>query len=236
MNWLTTKQRYEIRDHAVDRIEEETCGFVLTDGTVVAVANEAEDKANRFMIGPVAYAKYDEAIAGVWHSHLELAGFSELDQQVLSADVLPWAVYCLMDDSFHECDPNTVAPFEGRPFVFGVYDCYSLISDFLKSEGVDLPPWTRGTWGEWNTPGFTPFDDESKNYGKPVGNERYQAGDILLLNLGDYANHTDHVGVFVNNKQFLHHPSQGVSRLQTFGSYWKRRLNLVIRPHSLCSH
>lgn len=236
MNWLTEEQQLQIRIYAADRLEEETCGFVLTDGSVVAVENEADDKANQFLIGAACYAKYDERIAGVWHSHLELAGFSELDQQVLSADVLPWAVYCLMDDSFHECNPQTIAPFEGRPFVFGVYDCYSLISDYLKGEGVNLPSWARGSWGEWNTPGFTPFDDEWKKHGKLVANNRYQAGDILLLNLGDYSSHTDHVGVFINSNQFLHHPAQGVSRLQTFGSYWKRRLNSVIRPFPLCSN
>lgn len=233
MNWLTAEQRIAIRDCAVKQPEEETCGFVLTDGSVVAVENEARDKANQFIIGPTCYAKYDETIAGVWHSHLELAGFSELDQQVLSSDVLPWAVYCLSDDSFHECDPSTVAPFEGRPFVFGVYDCYSLITDYLKEIGVSLPPWPRGNWGEWNTPNFSPFDDEWRNFGKLVTRSPYQAGDMVLFNLGDYPNHTDHVGVFINPKQFLHHPSQGVSRLQTFGGYWKRRVNWIVRPHSL---
>lgn len=233
MNWLTTQQRTTIRDLAVDRLSEETCGFVLTDGSVVRVANEAEDRVNEFVIGADSYAKHDENIKGVWHSHLELAGFSPLDQQVLAADVLPWAVYCLLDDSFHECDPQITAPLEGRPFVFGVYDCYSLITDYLNGRGVELPPWPRGTWGEWNTPTFSPFDDEWKNFGRPVSDGRYQGGDMLLMNLGDFPNHTDHVGVFVDGKHFLHHPSQGVSRLQTFGSYWKRRLNWVIRPHSL---
>ena len=233
MNWLTTAQKTAIRDFAVKCAEAETCGFVLKDGSVVQIANEAGDKRNAFVIGATTYAQYDEDILGVWHSHLDLAGFSQLDQQVMSSDVLPWAVYCLGDDSFHECDPTTVAPFEGRPFVFGVYDCYSLITDYLKGEGVTLPEWPRGSWGEWNTPNFSPFDDEWKNFGKLVTCGAYQAGDMLLLNLGDYPNHTDHVGVFVNSKQFLHHPAQGVSRLQTFGGYWKRRLNWVVRPHSL---
>lgn len=233
MNWLTNKQKTEIRDFAIKRLDEETCGFVLRDGSVVCVENEAEDRCNEFLISASSYARYDEDIVGVWHSHLELAGFSQLDQQVLQSDVLPWAVYCLRDDSFHECDPVTTAPFEGRPFVFGVYDCYSLISDYLKGKGVELPEWVRGNWGEWNTPTFSPFDDEWSKIGKPVKTKDYQPGDILLMNLGDYPNHTDHVGVFINSTQFLHHPSQGLSRVQTFGGYWKRRLNWVIRPYTL---
>ena len=233
MNWLTVEQKTAIRNFAVACVEEETCGFVLKDGSAIRVKNSAVDKANQFAIDAATYAKYDEDILGVWHSHLDLAGFSQLDQQVLSSDELPWAVYCLGDDSFHECDPTTVAPFEGRPFVFGIYDCYSLITDYLKGLGVALPPWPRGNWGEWNTPSFSPFDDEWRNFGKLVTRTPYQAGDMVLFNLGDYPNHTDHVGVFINSKQFLHHPSQGVSRLQTFGGYWKRRVNWIVRPHSL---
>ena len=233
MNWLTDQTKTQIRAYACETPNEESCGFVLEDGIAVQVANKAEDPINQFAIDPFDYARFDSSIQGVWHSHLDFAGFSALDQQVMAADDLPWAVYCLSDDSWHQCDPGVTAPFEGRPFVFGVYDCYSLITDYLMKEGVQLPPWRRGSWGEWNTPAFSPFDDEWKNYGRTVKNGIYQAGDMLLLNLGDFPSHTDHVGVFVNSKQFLHHPAQGVSRLQTFGGYWKRRLNWVVRPHSL---
>ena len=235
MNWLTPDTRRQIRRLAVSAPEQETCGFVLSTGEVVIVPNNAQDPSNEFLISEWDYMRFDNDIVGVWHSHLELAGFSELDQQVMSADTLPWAVYCLRDDSFHQCDPTTEAPLEGRPFVFGTYDCYSLVSDYLKSFKVQLPPWPRGRWGEWNTPSFHPFDDEWSRVGKPVPDGVYKAGDILLLNIGDYPGHTDHVGVFVNARQFLHHPSQSVSRLQTFGGYWKRRLNWVIRPHELWS-
>ena len=233
MHWLTSEQKLQIRQLAASTHTEETCGFVLSDGAVIQAPNIADDRINEFAISPLFYAEHDEHVKGVWHSHLELAGFSPLDQQVMSTDVLPWAVYCLRDDSWHECDPTQPAPLEGRPFVFGHYDCYSLITDALAELGVVLPPWKRGSWGEWNTPGFRPFDVEWSKYGKLVTDGRYQEGDILLLNLGDHAGHTDHVGLMVGAKRFLHHPSGGVSRLQTFGSYWERRLNCVVRPFSL---
>ena len=234
MHWLTSIQKETIRRMAAARHTEETCGFVLHDGQVLEVPNTADDPINEFAISPEVFANHDEHIKGVWHSHLQLAGFSPLDQQVMSADTLPWAVYCLRDDSWHECDPTTTAPLQGRPFVFGTYDCYSLVSDTLATMGVTLPPWKRGAWGEWNTPMFDPFDVEWKKHGKPVTDRCYQRGDILLMNLGDHAGHTDHVGVMVDPKHFLHHPSESISRIQTFGSYWERRLNWVVRPFSLC--
>ena len=234
MNWLSKDEKHNIKRLAAKLHDEETCGFVLNNGTVIQVENKAEDRANEFEIDAEIFAQYESNIKGIWHSHLELAGFSPLDQQVMSADTLPWAVYCLRNDTWHQCDPTTTAPLEGRPFVFGYYDCYSLITDKLAEMGVTLPPWKRGRWGEWNTPGFCPFDQEWKKYGRPVMNRLYQAGDILLMNLGDHPGHSDHVGVMVDRKRFLHHPSGGISRTATLGSYYERRLNWVVRPFALC--
>ena len=233
MNWLTDDQRAAVRAYATSNPEEETCGFVLSGGEVIEVPNVAADRTELFEISPADYARHEEQIIGVWHSHLTLAGFSPMDQQVLSADILPWAVYCLSDDSFHQCEPEVTAPLEGRPFVFGVYDCYSLISDKLETMRVNLPEWPRGNWGEWNTPAFRPFDEQWSAIGSPVFDGAYQEGDILLMNLGDHAGHTDHVGVFLNHREFLHHPANHQSRRQIFGSYWNKRLNWVIRPHAL---
>ena len=162
MNWLSADQQLQIQRLACAQHNQETCGFVLTDGTVIKVANVAADPINEFAISSATYLKHEHQLKGVWHSHLTLAGFSPLDQQVMGQDTVPWAVYCLSNDSWHQCDPTTVAPFEGRPFAFGHYDCYSLISDYLRDLGVNLPQWERGKWGEWDNALFTPFDDNAK--------------------------------------------------------------------------
>ena len=235
MHWLSESEQDKIRQLSLQHPSRESCGFVLQNGEVVSVDNVADNPTDEFAINPLTLARYEDHLKGVWHSHRQLAGFSPLDQQVLSSDTLPWAVYCMADNSFHQCDPTTTAPYEGRPYVFGVYDCYSLVVDYLQELGVTLPKWKRGTWGEWNTPEFRPFDDEHHKIGKPVTAGAYKKGDILLFNIGDYSGHTDHLGVFTSPKRFLHHPTSGVSRYQTFGGYWERRLNWVIRPNALWS-
>lgn len=237
MNWLTPQQQCEIRRLASKRPEHEACGFVLNDGRVVATANIALDPSRQFEISPSDYAANDAlGIAGVWHSHLTLEAFSPLDQQVLLADPMPWAIYCLATGTFVQCAPGAVAPLIGRPFVYGIYDCYSLTSDFLSGLGVTMPSWPRGLYGEWNCPGFSPFDDQASSVGNPVQGESYQRGDILLFNLGDHAGHTDHIGVFVDHRRFLHHPADRSSRVDRFGSWWERRVRLVVRPWALCQN
>lgn len=234
MNWLTERQRVEIQRFACASPDRETCGFVLSDGAVVDVLNVAEDPVERFEISPQDYLHADMlGIKGVWHSHLTLDAFSPLDQQVMASDDLPWAVYCLKTDRFHQCDPSAVAPLIGRPFCFGIYDCYSLITDKLAELGVELPAWPRGQYGEWNQPGFFPFDEQAESVGEPVFDKRYQEGDILLMNLGDYSGHSDHVGVFVDETHFLHHPAARESRIDRFGSWWERKTRLVLRPAAL---
>ena len=148
MNWLTVQQKREIARFSAGNPTEEVCGFVLEDGSVCAVDNIAKDRTTSFEISAKDYVHADICgIRGVWHSHIDLDGFSPLDQQVLSQDTLPWAVYCHRTGTFTQCDPDSIAPLIGRPFCFGVYDCYSLVSDFLSEKGVALPSWPRGKWG-----------------------------------------------------------------------------------------
>lgn len=236
MNWLTLDQREKIRAFAVQEPDKETCGFVMQDNSVLWVENMAEEPMTHFEIGAKEYARHELlGIKGIWHTHLYHDGFSPLDQEVMAADDIPWAVYCISKDSFSQCDPTAPAPFENRPFAFGRYDCYSLVSDVLAQMGVQLPSWERPRYGMWNTPDFTPFDEQAANVGRPVNNGRYQRGDILLLNLGDHPGHTDHVGVFVSPTHFLHHPAEQKSRINRFGSWWERRLRMVVRPEGLWS-
>lgn len=236
MNWLTIDQQRVIRQLASSTPEAETCGFVLTSGDVAQVPNSSPEPANHFVIDPEDYAAYDEmGIAGVWHSHLTEPGFSPTDQNVLRGDDLPWAIYCLATDTFAQVNPGAPAPFVGRPFCYGVYDCYSLVCDYLSELGVNMPIWARGPYGEWNTPEFVPFDNEAPSLGPEVVDENYQAGDLIFFNLGDCKNHIDHIAVFNSSTTFLHHLADKPSRIDRYSAYWKAHVKYVIRHQQLCA-
>ena len=108
MKWLSKRQRSEIRKLAAACPDQEVCGFVFEGGEVLQAPNVAADPSEQFEISPLFYAKHEgNGIKGIWHTHLHLDGFSPLDQQVMAADTLPWAVYCLENDNFSECDPSS---------------------------------------------------------------------------------------------------------------------------------
>jgi len=234
MNWLTEQQKEQIRKLAGTNPEEETCGFVMPDGSVIQVPNTAKNPKEEFRIEASTVAEYAEAV-GCWHSHLEMERFSVRDQLAIHADgQMPWAVYTLSSNKFCECDPLSYAPYEGRPYVWGIWDCYSLICDWLERErDVRLPEWERGTWGEWDEPHFKPFDEEWSTWCRRVDEPR--VGDILLFNVGSHHGHTDHVGVVTTNHYFLHHPASKLSCKSRLGSHWLRRVNSIVRPIELCS-
>lgn len=238
MNWLTVEQKQQIKQLAADNPHEESCGFVLENGDVIAVKNIHTEKEFNFKIDGNDYLKWDkEGIKGIWHSHTIDSDFSPTDQMVMRCDTLPWAVYCISKNTFTEADLSKPAPLLGRPFIYGVWDCYSLTTDFVKEAGVILPPWKRGPYGEWEQPGFFEFDNNWDKYNTiDVTKKKYQKYDIVLMNLGSIKGHTDHIGVFMDEgRTLLHHPYNGLSRKNRWSQWLATRTNLVVRPRKLCS-
>lgn len=48
---------------------EERCGVVLKDGTIVEIENLAEDKTNSFRMNPSAVLALLDMIEATWHTH-----------------------------------------------------------------------------------------------------------------------------------------------------------------------
>lgn len=62
----------------------EACGFVLHDGDVVALVNQAPQARREYVIAPEDVARYGERIIGVFHSHPDgIAAFSARDRQLM---------------------------------------------------------------------------------------------------------------------------------------------------------
>lgn len=233
MNWLTADQQTTIMRISRGQPDRESCGFVLADGTVREVQNAAEDPSVAFLIPHAITAEVEAqgGYRGIWHSHLASPEFSPQDQATIVATGDRWAVYDIASDRFVEADPTEAAPFVGRPFVYGLYDCYSLASDYCQSIGrTGLPPWPRGAYGEWMAEDFRPFDEELPKYGELIDKDAPRLeGDVLMVSV--LGHHSDHVGVWLGRNRWLHHPAEGKSCIATWGSHWQNRLRGVVRVH-----
>ena len=233
MNWLTAEQQSAIRKYATEMRTAEVCGVVLNDGSVVKLDNKADDPVNHFKIDPVELAAYDDKIVGVWHSHLELDGFSPHDQAQINAGDWCWAVYVLPKDRFWEVDLTAEAPIVGRPYCWGVYDCASIVEDWYRKADVPWPAYERGAYGEWDAPGFDAFDRLWPEVGIEVSMESRAKDDMVQMSVS--GNHTDHIGVLITPDRLLHHPAERLSMVSVYGEQWKRQTVPIVRPHKRCA-
>ncbi|OAT38668.1 NlpC/P60 family protein [Proteus myxofaciens] len=127
--------------------------------------------------------------------------------------------------------PQTELDYENRPYIYGKYDCYSLIRDyFLREEGIVLNDYPREVYSldpeknifEIQAPeeGFVKIEDTS-----------LQSGDMLIFNLP--STRLQHAAIYMGNGQMLHHLPPGLSCREAYSEKWKKRTSSVWRHNSL---
>ncbi|GEM_PF-1711277 len=127
--------------------------------------------------------------------------------------------------------PQTEPDYENRPYIYGQYDCYSLIRDYLlREKGIALNDYPREVYflGSGNNifevqapeEGFVKIEDTS-----------LQAGDILVFNLP--STRLQHSAVYIGNGQMLHHLPPGLSCREAYSEKWEKRTSSVWRHNNL---
>lgn len=97
------------------------------------------------------------------------------------------------------------ANLEGREFVYGTHDCYTIVRDFYKQNfDIDLPNYARPNrfWefdmdmymDRYITNGFQVLDCHPSEY---------RPGDVVLMAINSAV--ANHAGVFVENGKMIHH-------------------------------
>lgn len=148
---LTELQKEQIANAAKACYPEEMCGVLLED-KFAAIENSAEDKLTHFKLDALALVPYLGKIKAIVHSHtLRRTRPSVEDARTPSiADVraqqqagVPFLIVATDGDKV--TDPlEYPKPYSseliGRPFVWFVHDCYTLVQDYYFREfGVLLP-------------------------------------------------------------------------------------------------
>jgi len=203
----------------------EVCGVVLDSGRLWPCRNIAAKPADQFELDPVDYAAAERLgrVAGIWHSHPSGgAEPSMIDRAMCERTRLPWHIVSAPDGDYRLIEPcGWLAPYTGRPYCYGLFDCWEIIRDWQRRErGVELwrKPGTADGW--WATHDWSEECIAAAGL-VPVAGE-LQPGDILFMWCDPASVGPDHAAVYVGNGRILHQLRNRPSDYSIYGGHWQR--------------
>lgn len=118
------------------------------------------------------------------------------------------------------------APYTSRPYVLGVYDCYTIVRDYLHQEfDYTLPELTdtpERLVNQWLSDGVFIASEELQNWDRVINR---QAGDIVLFSISRGRGYTpfnaNHCGIYLGENRFLHHLPNRASCVQSLDGTWR---------------
>lgn len=116
----------------------------------------------------------------------------------------------------------------GRPFKFGITDCYTMVRDFYKKEfGIELRNYAR----------YDKFWEDESLYAKffqkegfKLVDDSFELGDIIFVALG--ASVACHAAIWIGNGKILHHVQNRLSAIDRYDTIWKNWTVGVVRHKS----
>jgi len=219
-----------IYNHANRMVPEECCGIVTASGDVVELENTSPDRCNHFSISALDYIKYAKGALFAYHSHPDRpAVASEADLYWSETARLPLMIVSWPQGDIRMIgDPCSGKALEGRKFIYGVYDCYSLVQDYYRRYfDYELPTVTRPRFGWWQTGEIDPFMKGADRSGMVDGNTP-EPGDWLLFQLNG-AKVPNHTGVYLGNNEFLHHQLMRVSTTSAYDEFYMNATTRILR-------
>ncbi len=230
--------------------EEEICGFLYYNDyglfDIFPCENVAFNKTEEFEIDPKDFLNCEKIgkICGVYHSHPgDENSFSESDIEFIEELGVPLYMFCAGDNSWHEYIPPTYKiELEKLPFIWGLFDCYSIIRNYLRQEkNIFLPDFDRTEKFETMEVNEPDIISNIKGAGGVIICEqpnidftKLKIGDVLLFTTKiKEKNNPLHFGIFLGNSTFLHHPQNRISQKSYLNLGWLNRLSHVIRHNTL---
>lgn len=206
-----------IYTHAEDAYPNECVGVVTPSYQLIRLKNIADDPHNHFVISDREAACFVQGSLFMYHSHPNRpAALTVADHQCAERMRLPLMALSWPHGSMRSTGPIGVdVPLEGRPFIYGVFDCLSLVTAFYhKYMGIALPEGTRPKFGWWNTTDLDPFTWAAEVAGfKEVDTLKY--GDIIMLSVNG-SKVPNHIEVYVGNNKVMSHRLFTLSRIEQY--------------------
>ena len=226
----------------VARFPEEQCGlFVNYQGNTVycSLDNVSDSPEQTFELDSWSYYRLISRfkVEAVLHSHSEYPHASLKDMQKQVETGVPWGIMNVHKgaprETFFFGDSLPIQDLLGRPFVHGVYDCYSLVRDFYRFCEIELIDYPR-TLKWWDTKKINLIEDNCYKSGfKKISREVVQPGDLALMTIG--CDRINHLGVYIDDNLVLHHLINRLSRREPFAP-WSRRTTMYMRYQDAKRH
>lgn len=219
--------------HAKTEFPKEACGLVVQTGTTAEYFpchNLSSDPENEFILDPADYvkARHLGTILCIVHSHSDNCIPSQFDEHACNQGDVPWLVIDATLGTYSKIIPTGLKklPLIGRPFVYGLIDCFTLLKDYYKETlNIDLKdPYRPDDW--WEIPGVNLYLDSAKEWGFYKVKE-LQIHDVLLIQLK--ANVPNHAAIYVGDGKIMHHVSNRLSKFDPYGGYWLKHTHSIWR-------
>ena len=215
-------------EHEKEQDPNEYCGLLLNirgKEEYFPCRNLSMTAHQCFIIDPEDYVRADNTgeITAVIHSHpVTPPTASEADKISCEEDTLPWHIVNPKTEQWGYYEPcGYKPPLIGRPWVWGVSDCYSLVRGWYKeTRNIELKDWERPTTPEefiknpmfescaWRT-GFRELRSD----------EKLQNGDLLFMSI--LASGLNHVAIFIDG-EVLHHLTDRLSCKEPYNQWLQK--------------
>ncbi len=224
---------------AIEQYPNELCGFVV-NSKWVQLDNHHKDPVDNFKILSKNFIKYkDDNIQAVIHSHtitkqcknntVDPRSPSIADQVSWKNTDLPWGILATDGETATDLiwlDDNNRPPLLGRSFIYGVYDCWSIIRDwYWMNYDIDLLNIPRDHG--WDYRGENLYEDNLEACGLyHVSSADVHIGDILFFKLG--CSFYNHAAVYIGDNKIIHHFANRLSEECNY-SKWQQRASGYMR-------
>jgi proteasome lid subunit RPN8/RPN11 len=217
----------------------EACGLIVRAGGIETFhpCRNVALRQTHFVLDPADYASAAAAgeIVAVVHSHPDATPEpSPADRAACNAAGLPWLIVSWPAKEFAWIYPEeSVAPLKGRPYVYGVFDCWTLVRDYYRTElGVRLqiPAYAE----RWYCAGQNLILDQYERLGfVRIAEEELRKHDLIAMQV-DRSEVPNHLAIYLDGNRMLHQQLNRLSGEEIYGGYWQRNAVLFLRHHSLC--
>lgn len=232
-------QLQAFKKHVLREYPKEACG-VLVNGRFEPCQNTHFNPLESFRISAVELALWQgkgQHLDAILHSHPfnrnnppkhDPIWPTTRDMVEWLKDVVPWGIVSTEGENVSDpvwLDDANPEPLVGRQFIHGINDCYSVIRDYYREQGITLPNYARGM--DWWDRGLDLYTENFRHAGfEVVPREDIQLGDLLLMQVR--ATVVNHAAVVTGNNEILHHLFHRLSGYDRLDR-WERAVVNVIR-------